>query len=105
MEKIFVREVRELYPISRPHFNTISTFIRSLESKGYVSHEVDGFSYKYFAIISEDEYSYSKLSSVIDTYFNGSVMRVVSTLIDKGDVSHDDLRMIFATRERNKNKS
>lgn len=99
--KMFVREVRDLYPTPRPHFNTISTFIRSLESKGYLSHEVDGFSYRYFPVITEEEYSYDKLQSLMKAYFNNSATRVVSTLVDHGLISYDDLRMLGA-REKNK---
>ena len=31
---MFVREIVELYPEPRPHFNTLSTFVRNLEQKG-----------------------------------------------------------------------
>lgn len=100
--KMFVREVRELYPNPRPHFNTISTFIRSLESKGYLSHEVDGFSYKYFAIISEEEYCYDKLNTLMAKYFNNNASRLVSTLLDNGRISYDDLRMLAARIKNSK---
>ncbi len=36
---LFVREVMEMLPEPRPHVNTVSTFVRALESKGYLSHE------------------------------------------------------------------
>ncbi len=42
---MFVREIVELYPEPRPHFNTLSTFVRNLEQKGFVSHEAVGGSF------------------------------------------------------------
>ena len=35
---LFVKEMVELYEEPRPHFNTLSTFVRGLEEKGYVGH-------------------------------------------------------------------
>ena len=48
---MFVKEILELLPEPKPHFNTISTMVRSLESKGYVSHKVYGTTYQYFATV------------------------------------------------------
>ncbi len=98
--KLFVNEIRLLYPTPRPHFNTVSTFVRALESKGYVSHEVVGMSYRYYAVVSEDEYCTDKLNTLIKDYFSNSPNRVVSTLIANGRVTEDDLR-IHMVRARN----
>lgn len=35
---LYVREIVELYDDPKPHFNTISTIVRALEEKGYLSH-------------------------------------------------------------------
>lgn len=91
--KMYVNEIRSLYPSPRPHFNTISTFVRSLENKGYVSHEVVGLSYRYFAIVSEDDYCSDKLYMLIKNYFSNSPNRVVSTLIAHGSITESDLRI------------
>ena len=37
---LFVKQMLEFYDEPRPHFNTVSTFVRMLEEKGYVSHRV-----------------------------------------------------------------
>lgn len=37
---MFVREMLEIYPEPKPHFNTVSTIVRILEDKGHVGHEV-----------------------------------------------------------------
>ena len=46
----FVKELVERYPDPKPHFNTVSTFIRILEKKGHVGHEAIGAGYRYYAI-------------------------------------------------------
>ena len=47
---MFVREMVELYPEPKPHFNTVSTLVRILEDKGYVGHEVVGTSHRFYAV-------------------------------------------------------
>ena len=39
---LFVQEIVAMMPEPKPHFNTISTQVRTLEAKGYLGHEVLG---------------------------------------------------------------
>ena len=48
---LFVRELVALYPEPRPHFNTLSTMVRTLEAKGYVAHKSYGNTYQYLSLI------------------------------------------------------
>ena len=60
---MFVKELLKLYPDPKPHFNTVSTQVRILESNGFVSHEVVGNSYRYRAAITEEAYGKNKSGS------------------------------------------
>lgn len=39
---LFVRELLDLQEESKPHYNTLSTIVRSLEEKGYIGYKVYG---------------------------------------------------------------
>ena len=39
---MFVKQLVELYEEPRPHFNTLSTSVRGLHEKGYLSHTAFG---------------------------------------------------------------
>ena len=52
---MFVKDIVPLYDEPKPHFNTISTMVRTLESKGFVEHEAFGNTYRYRPIISQEE--------------------------------------------------
>lgn len=39
---LFVRELLDLQEEPRPHYNTLSTIVRSLEEKGYIGYKVYG---------------------------------------------------------------
>ena len=92
---LYVREIVELYEDSKPHFNTISTIVRALEEKGYVGHTQIGKSYQYYAIIAEEDMGKKSLSSVIGRYFKNSYLRVVSSLVEDGNIPVEDLRRLL----------
>lgn len=54
---LFVRELVELWPEPKLHFNTLSTMVRTLETKGYLDHKVFGNTYQYYPTISEKQFS------------------------------------------------
>ena len=49
---MFVKDMLELIPEPKPHFNTVSTVVRGLEARGYVTHKSYGGSYRYEATVS-----------------------------------------------------
>ena len=101
---MFVREIVELYPDPKPHFNTISTFVRVLEQKGYVGHERFGNSYKYHAAVSREEFSRKTLRSVMNRYFDNSLSGIVSALFKDEDLSDDEIRELIKKVRENNNK-
>ena len=46
--KVLVHDILEEMPEPRPAYNTVSTIVRILESKGFVSHKAYGRTYEYF---------------------------------------------------------
>ncbi len=92
---MYIRELLAHYPEPRPHFNTISTFVRGLEEKGYVGHEVLGNSHRYHAAISRDDFKKKTLKGVISKYFNNSYLGVVSSLVQEEEISIDDLKQLI----------
>lgn len=92
---LFVRELLDLQEEPKPHYNTLSTIVRSLEEKGYIGYKVYGNTHQYFALISEDEYRKKTLKQVVDKYFDNSYTRVVSTLIEEEALTLDELQELI----------
>ncbi len=97
---LYVREIVELYDDPKPHFNTISTIVRALEEKGYVGHTPKGKSYQYHAIVAEEDMGKKSLSSIVGRYFKNSYLRVVSSLVEDGDIPLEDLRSLLDEVEK-----
>jgi len=92
---MFVRELLELQHEPKPHYNTLSTIVRTLEDKGYIGYKTYGNTHQYYALVSEDDYRKASLNHVVDKYFDSSYQRVVSTLIKEEKLSVDELQELI----------
>jgi predicted transcriptional regulator len=97
-----VRQLLEFYDDPKPHFNTLSTFVRGLETKGFIGHETLGNTYLYHAVVSRDEYKRRTLRGVINKYFNNSFLGMVSALVKEEDISVDELKELIRQVEEGK---
>ena len=100
-----IRELLTFYPEPKPHFNTVSTIVRILISKGYAAHVGErNCAYLYGAIVAKEEMSGSTLARLVKNYFNNSYRSVVSALVEEEKISVDELREIIdMVEKRDKN--
>ena len=101
---MFVKELRELYPEPKPHYNTVSTVIRTLAEKGFVDYKAYGTTHQYYAKVSYEEYKGTALKNVVNQFFDNSYTKVVSTLIKKEELSLDELKQLIDTIEKGENQ-
>ena len=97
---MFVREMVELYPEPRPHFNTVSTMVRALEERGFLRHKKFGGTHQYSAAVSAGEFREGKLTGVVSKYFDGSYLGVVSALVRDEKIPVDELKRLIEEIER-----
>ncbi len=101
---MFVRELLEIFPEPKPHFNTLSTIVRSLESKGYVGHTSFGSTHQYFAKVDKSQFNKMTLKDVVKKYFSNSYMSAVSALVEEDNISVDELRELLDQIQAKKEK-
>jgi predicted transcriptional regulator len=77
-------------------YSTIRTQLRVLENKGYVRHEERGRQFVYTPAVRLRTARKSALRHVVDTFFDGSVEKVVAALLggEATHVSEEDLDRI-----------
>ena len=95
LEEASVKEIIEKLPNPKPAYNTVSTIIRILETKNFVSHKAKGRGHIYFPIIKKTDYSNQTLNKIVDGYFGGSFKNMVSFFVKKNDVDINDLETIL----------
>lgn len=101
-EHLFVREILEFYDDPKPHFNTISTTVRTLEDKGFLSHKSYGSTYQYSVAISKNQFKYKSLKNIINKYYNNSVFTAVSSLVEDEEITIAQLKELIDIIEKKK---
>ena len=85
-----------------PSYSTVRTQLRVLESKGHVSHDVDGVRFVYTPTMARRTARRSALKHLVDTFFEGSSAQVVAALLggDGTRVPAEELERIEALVRR-----
>jgi BlaI family penicillinase repressor len=104
IKKGYVKDVIELLPEPKPAYNTVSTIIRILETKGFVSHTAYGKSHEYYPIISKDEYQNFASDKLLTGYFDNSVKRMFSFFVQKEKINVKEADEIMKLIEKFKDK-
>ena len=88
-------EIRESLA-GQPSDSTVRTQLRVLEDKGHVRHEELGLRFVYMPTVPRHTARKSALNHLVDTFFDGSHAKVVTTLLgsDASRLSDDDLDRI-----------
>ena len=73
-----VHDILKEFPEPKPAYNTVSTIIRILEQKGFVSHKAYGRTHEYFPLVSKDEYSSAHFGNFLNNYFGNSFKSLAS---------------------------
>jgi predicted transcriptional regulator len=85
-----------------PNYSTVRTQLRVLESKGHVRHEEEGLRYVYMPTLPRHAVRHSALRHLMDTFFEGSAEKMLSTLLgsDGGKLTDDELERLAQLIER-----
>ena len=94
LESAFVKEIIDELPPPKPAYNTVSTFVRILQQKGFVGHETHGKSHKYHPLISKDTYTKSYMTGLVKRYFGGSFKQMVSFFTNEENLSINELEQL-----------
>ena len=95
LKKAFVKDVLSEITEEKPHYNTLSTIIRNLEDKGFVSHDAFGNTHQYFPIVKMEDYRKRFMNTAIDTYFDSSYKNMVSFFAKEEKITAKELREIL----------
>ena len=103
LKKANVKAIIEEFPEPKPAYNTVSTIVRILESKGFVDYEKAGKGHVYYPLMAKQDYSNQSINKLVDNYFQGSFKSMVSFFVKKNDMDIKDLESVL--KEINKKDS
>jgi BlaI family penicillinase repressor len=88
-----VAEVREQLE-DRLAYTTVLTVLRTLEAKGYASHEEEGKAHRYAPLVARDRAGKTALGQVLDKIFGGSREMLLANLVRERGVDAAELRRL-----------
>ncbi|MCA9058828.1 MAG: BlaI/MecI/CopY family transcriptional regulator [Planctomycetaceae bacterium] len=92
LKKATVREVHDAMPSERAmDFSTVQTYLRRLESKGYVKAELEGRIRIYTPRVRPATVIRETVGELVDRLFGGETLPLMRHLIEDGRVSSDEL--------------
>ena len=98
----FVKEVIERLPEPKPAYNTVSTIVRILETKGFVDHEAFGKSHRYIPTIQKEEYKKVVADKLLNGYFDNSPKHMLSFFLEENKLDVKELDEILALINKHK---
>jgi predicted transcriptional regulator len=106
IEEGLVQNVRDCFQDPKPSRTTVSTILRILETKGFVSHKANGRVYTYYPLIRKDDYSKHQLFGMLKNYFNNSFASMASFFAKESDMSIQEMEALLEnTKKELENKS
>jgi predicted transcriptional regulator len=78
---------------------TVATLLSRLEKYGVIAHRREGRQYIYYPLVSQSEVRRSRLTALIDHFFQGNPADLVYHLIDESEVADEDVERILALIE------
>lgn len=95
LQKAFVKDViEEIDEKPKPPYNTISSIVRILEKKGYLSYKAYGKTYEYFPSIDKETYLKQSFKKFFANYFDSSASNLLSYMVKEEKLSQADIEEI-----------
>jgi len=92
-----VKDILDELPEPKPAYNTVSTIVRILEKKGFVSYKAYGRTHEYFPVVAMNEYRREYLRSLVHRYFGNSYQELVSFFAQDRNLTLSELEEIRAS--------
>ena len=95
LNSFYLKDVMEQHPEPKPHQNTISTYLKILVEKGYLTTEKEGRIFKYSVAVPMEDYRNFLLKEVAANFFDNSGKDILEFLFRENLLHKDDLREHF----------
>ena len=93
-KRAFVNDILEVLPEPKPAYNTVSTFVRILEKKGFVAHKAYGNTHQYYPVVSKKDYTKVTFKTLLSGYFSNSFEQMVSFFAKEEKLTLDEMEEI-----------
>jgi predicted transcriptional regulator len=93
--KAFIKDIIAELPDPKPHYNSVATMVRILEEKGFLDHEALGNTFRYYPVISKEQYQKHAFDDIVRQYFNNSYSRMLAFFAKEQKISREEIDEIL----------
>ena len=91
----FIKDFLDQLAEPRPPYTTLASTIKNLERKGFLSSVKTGNSYRYKAVIKEEEYKNRFMNGFVSDYFENSYKNLVAFFAKEKKITAHELKEII----------
>ena len=91
----FIKDIITELPEPKPHYNSVATMVRILEEKGFLDHETFGNTFRYFPVVSKDQYQKHAFDDMVRQYFNNSYPSMLAYFAKEQKISKEEINEIL----------
>jgi len=98
----FIKDFLDNFPEPVPPYTTLASTLKNLLRKGFIKGEKFAKSYRYTAVIAEEEYKKRFMYGFVSDYFENSYKDMVAFFVKDKKVSTKELKEIIDLIEKTK---
>ena len=107
LKKGFMKDIVDEFPEPKPAYTTISTLLKRMCDKNYISFERLGRDKQYYPVLKKNDYFSKQVNGMITHFFNDSKSQFASFFTKNADLSVtelEELQNILQEKINNKKK-
>ncbi|MBQ8637698.1 MAG: BlaI/MecI/CopY family transcriptional regulator [Lachnospiraceae bacterium] len=85
--------LQEVYQ-KRYAYPTINTYLKNIMMKGYVSQNRDNYSFRYEALVTEEEYRTHEINEMKKLWTGGSAKKMAALVLEPECLSEDEKQLL-----------
>lgn len=91
----FIKDILEAMPLPKPHYNTLSTMMKILQEKGFVSHKKYGNMLQYQPAVKREDYKTDAVGDLLEKYFDNSYMNMIAHFAKNENMTEEEKNEIL----------
>lgn len=97
LDRAYLKQIMQAFPEPKPSQSTVSTILRILKEKEFLSYEVIGKIHQYYPLVQKETYARQYFKSFLSKYFDNSFSSMLSFFHKKGDLDLQDLDALMSS--------
>ncbi len=95
LKEAFIKDIVDEMPDPKPAYNTVGTFLKILETKGFVNRKKIGNTFMYAPSIEQKAYTKNFMHSFLGKYFEGSAEKLFSFMVQEKDLNIEQVENLM----------